>query len=116
MLKVHTRAQMNSQVLRHEKNLNIVVAVGEYDSPEFQKQSQDYAKCLENYFTHVTQFTSRHEDHFSIVENLGQHNSEIARELIRIAKKEDSQNYSALSLKNLSQLNLKTILPQDGRV
>ncbi|XP_021938426.1 kynurenine formamidase isoform X8 [Zootermopsis nevadensis] len=52
--------------------LRILVAVGDHDSPEFQRQSYEFAEKLRQHSQQVEYMTVAGVDHFDIVENLQQ--------------------------------------------
>ncbi|ODM96498.1 Kynurenine formamidase [Orchesella cincta] len=52
------------------KNLQILIWVGAIDSPEFQRQSKEYAEKLRPKFKNVELQIFDEDDHFTIVERL----------------------------------------------
>jgi len=54
------------------KNLHVMVWVGDIDSPEFQRQSREYADKLGLLFENVEFWISKDDDHFTIVERLSE--------------------------------------------
>ncbi|CAL8112727.1 unnamed protein product [Orchesella dallaii] len=52
------------------KDLLVLIWVGGIDSPEFQRQSKNYAAKLESTFENVKLWLSEEDDHFTIVERL----------------------------------------------
>lgn len=52
-----------------------MVIVGEYDSNEFKRQSEEYQKLLQASFPCAEVVTIEKEDHFTVVEKLSQKDS-----------------------------------------
>jgi len=54
----------------NKQQVHILVIVGAFDSPEFQRQSQQYFEKLRTAFPNTTFWKSETDDHFTLIENL----------------------------------------------
>jgi hypothetical protein len=59
--------------------VKILVIVGEYDSPEFQRQSLQYSEKLGKTFPATAFWKSGSDDHFTIVQNLNSESTPCAK-------------------------------------
>ena len=59
------------------------VIVGQHDSPEFQRQSKEFASLLESQSIPVESWTVNSVDHFDIVENLSNSDYELTKHLLK---------------------------------
>ncbi|XP_036442754.1 kynurenine formamidase isoform X1 [Colossoma macropomum] len=65
----------------------IVIAVGQNDSPEFRKQSEDYFKSVETAGLKVTLEDIPNTDHFNIIEQLVDENYHLTQLLLKMMGK-----------------------------
>ncbi|XP_075228134.1 kynurenine formamidase [Lycorma delicatula] len=63
-----------------------LVAVAENDSPEFQRQSKEFAEVLTKCGANAKYIKMKNEDHFSIVENLQDPNYNLTKDIIQLIK------------------------------
>ncbi|XP_076436349.1 kynurenine formamidase-like [Babylonia areolata] len=68
----------------HSKRRQILIAVGEYDPPEFRRQSGEFEKSLRNNGIHTRYLDIPDTDHFSVVEKLQDANYNLTKECIRL--------------------------------
>ncbi|XP_071443010.1 kynurenine formamidase [Hetaerina americana] len=67
-------------------NIKVLVAVGENDSPEFQRQSKDFANLLLSKGCSCDFFLVPTVDHFDIVEKLNFDGYELTQKIIKLIK------------------------------
>jgi len=61
-----------------------MVVVGQFDSPAFHQQAEEYATALEAGGLQVLRTKQAGEDHFSLVEKLADNDYPLTRDLIRM--------------------------------
>lgn len=73
-----------AKISRAGQHLTTMVVVGEFDSPAFHKQAEEYATALEAGGLKVLRTKQTGEDHFSLVEKLADSNYPLTVDLIRM--------------------------------
>lgn len=73
--------EIHPHFLKGRENFQNLILLGEYESPEFKRQSQEYHNLLLTSFPKTNLATIAKEDHFSVVETLSQKDSEAGKEL-----------------------------------
>ncbi|XP_049828797.1 kynurenine formamidase [Schistocerca gregaria] len=68
------------------KNMRILVAIGQHDSPAFHEQSREYSKILRGICDHVEYLEVADMDHFSVVENLHEEDYILTKKIIEMIK------------------------------
>jgi len=87
LCKLTDSVQINNKVQQNSRRVRVVVSMGEYDSPELKKQGFAYAEALEQNGFNISSPVMKHEDHFTIVQNLSQSNTPTAQQMLSIAKR-----------------------------
>nr|ALQ52681.1 kynurenine formamidase [Nilaparvata lugens] len=86
--KLSPMSSIDDQVKNHlNKSFNLVVAVGENDSPAFQQQSRDFHEVLSRRGIASKYIFVEEVDHFEIVENLSKVDYKLTKELIQLITK-----------------------------
>merc|ERR1712012_167010 len=73
-----------AKLSRSGQHLLTMIVVGQFDSPAFHQQAEDYATALEAGGLRVLRTTQAGEDHFSLVEKLAKADYFLTRDLIRM--------------------------------
>jgi len=73
-----------AKLSRSGQHLVTMIVVGQFDSPAFHQQAEDYATALEAGGLRVLRTTQAGEDHFSLVEKLAKADYSLTRDLIRM--------------------------------
>ncbi|KAL8559791.1 hypothetical protein ACOMHN_030127 [Nucella lapillus] len=77
-------AQFLSDISEHSKHRKILIAVGEYDSPEYRRQSGEMEKSLRDKGVSVRYLDIGDADHFSVMERLADPKYTLTKECLRL--------------------------------
>ncbi|XP_025114029.1 kynurenine formamidase-like isoform X2 [Pomacea canaliculata] len=73
-------------IKQHSSDRDILIAVGEYDPPEFRRQSGEFQKNLRDLGIRTRYLDIPDTDHFNVIEKLQQKSYILTKECIRLMK------------------------------